>query len=61
MQLIAFPLRQLLAAMHYNENASREHAQTAQGTLRYRVTYPKYKKGDYVVRKILTKSTYGTI
>ena len=48
-----------LAALHFNENSSRSQAVTKQGTRRYDVVYPKYKKGGYVVKKILENATYG--
>ena len=48
-----------LAALHFNENANRNQAVTKQGTKRYDVVFPKYKKGGYVVKKILVNATYG--
>ena len=48
-----------LAALHFNENTKRSQAVTKQGTRRYDVVYPKYKKGGYVVKKILENATYG--
>lgn len=32
---------------------------TREGKARYRIVYPKYKKGDHTVRKISVDSTYG--
>ena len=47
---IILPLDRLqLAGLHFNENASCEHATTSDGEARYEVIFPKYKKGDYVV------------
>ena len=48
-----------LAALHFNENSRRSQAVTKQGTKRYDKVYPKYKKGGYVVKKILENATYG--
>lgn len=50
-----------LAALHFNENSGRAQAVTKQGSKRYDVTFPKYKKGGYVVRKVLVNATYGKI
>uniref|UniRef100_A0AAV2KFE2 Uncharacterized protein n=1 Tax=Knipowitschia caucasica TaxID=637954 RepID=A0AAV2KFE2_KNICA len=46
-----------ISALHYNENATRTHARTAAGELRYSIVYPKYKHGDYTVRALKTKFT----
>ena len=51
--------RLLLAAMHYNENSGRNQQQNKQGELRYAITISKYKKGGYIVRRILGKGTYN--
>uniref|UniRef100_A0A672J972 Uncharacterized protein n=1 Tax=Salarias fasciatus TaxID=181472 RepID=A0A672J972_SALFA len=48
-----------VAALHYNENATRSHASTATGELRYAVVYPKYTHGDYTVRALKTNPTSG--
>ena len=53
--------RNLLAAMHYNENAQREQAVTKDGKARHSVHFPKYKKGGYIVRKLVNKTTYGYV
>ncbi|KAJ4946270.1 hypothetical protein JOQ06_023938 [Pogonophryne albipinna] len=41
-----------LAAMHYNENAGRPQAETKEGKLRFKIRYPKFKKGGYTVCKV---------
>ena len=51
--------RLLLAAMHYSENSGRNQQQNKQGELQYAITFPKYKKGGYIVRSILGKGTYN--
>ncbi|XP_064636950.1 uncharacterized protein LOC135493502 [Lineus longissimus] len=53
--------RVYLAALHYNENAGRAKATTNDGAARYNVAYPKYKKGSYTVKKILTNCTYDYV
>ncbi len=50
--------RLLLAALHYNENRHRSQATTRDGTLRYAIKFPKFKKGGYCVRKVKCESTY---
>ena len=51
--------RLLTAALHFNENASREQARNREGSLEYKIVFPKYKKGGFIVRKITTDCTYG--
>jgi solute carrier family 8 (sodium/calcium exchanger) len=53
--------RLLLAALHYNENAGRKQAVNRDGKLEYQILYPKYKKGDHIVRGIKVASTYNYI
>ena len=48
-----------MAAIHYNHNSSRKQAVTKVGQRRFSVSFPKYKKGGHIVRKIKTSSTYG--
>ena len=50
-----------LAALHYNENSKRGQAKTKTGDKRYAVHFPKYKKGGYIVRKLLAECTYGEL
>ena len=46
--------------MHYNENSSRKHATTADGKLRWAISYPKAFKGEKAVaRPLKEKPTYG--
>ena len=45
--------------MHYNENGSKRQARTKTGEACYTILFPKYKKGGYIVRKIMEDSTYG--
>lgn len=48
-----------LASLHFSENASRDQATTKEGEVQYNVMFPKYKKGDYVVREVTVDPTYG--
>ena len=48
-----------LAALHFNENTQRTQAVTKEGKARYIIVFPKYKRGEYTVRKIFVDSTYG--
>ncbi|XP_078025281.1 uncharacterized protein LOC144463759 [Epinephelus lanceolatus] len=50
-----------LTAMHCNENATREYSSTTAGELRYSITYPKYKHGDFMVRQLKSRPTAGYI
>ena len=56
-----FTYRFKFAAFHFNENANRPQAVvTKEGDECYDIVYPKYKKGGYIVRKVLaSKPTYG--
>ena len=51
--------RLITAALHFNENAGREQAVNREGNLEYKIVFPKYKKGGFIVRKITTDCTYG--
>ena len=53
--------RLTLAAMHYNENSGRSQQRNKQGALQYAIAFPKYKKGGYIVRKILSNCTYNYV
>ena len=53
--------RLLLAALHYNENSDRLLAVTKDGRPCYTIRFPKFKKGEYSVRKEKTAATYGII
>ncbi|KAL3873816.1 hypothetical protein ACJMK2_028655 [Sinanodonta woodiana] len=47
-----------LAALHFNENANRPQAMTNSGTSRYQISFPKYKKGGYIVKEVKEDCTY---
>ena len=59
--VISFPLifRLKLAALHFNENANGPQAVTKEGDECYNIVFPKYKKGGYIVKKVLVKPTYS--
>ncbi|CAH1242289.1 Hypp6543 [Branchiostoma lanceolatum] len=42
----------ILAVLHFNENLKRQVHNTKDGRAYYRVTYPKYKLGEEVVKKV---------
>ena len=48
-----------LAALHYNWNADRGAAHTADGQMQYCVRYPRFLKGGYNVRPVKEKPSYG--
>lgn len=52
-------LRLMIAALHFNENSSRPSATTKEGDLQYKISFPKFKHGDYSVRKKSVDPTYG--
>ena len=47
--------------LHYNENNGRARAETKAGEKKYSISYPKYKAGGYIVRKITEKCTHGKL
>ena len=51
--------RLILAALHYNNNSSKQQAVMKAGEEQYSILFPKYKKGGYIVRKVMKESSYG--
>jgi len=49
--------RSYLAALHHNENANRLQAVNQDGSLQYRVVFPKAKKGGHTVQEVKTVYT----
>ena len=47
--------------LHYNENCGRRQAKNLQGRPLFKIFFPKYKNGGYIVRKVLSKPTYKYI
>lgn len=58
---IGMECRVKVAALHYNENAGRDQHVTSSGSKAFQIRYPKYKKGGYIVRKVLKCKTYNYI
>ncbi|KAK3743480.1 hypothetical protein QZH41_013093, partial [Actinostola sp. cb2023] len=53
--------RHILASLHFNENIHRETETTNDGVQYIRVTYPKFKFGEEVVREVSIPPTYGYV
>ena len=48
-----------LAALHYNENSAKKKSKTKSGTLKYKLVYPKAKKGEEAaVKPTKNEATY---
>ena len=45
--------------MHFNENANCKQTTTKQGEGQYKIVFPKFKKGGYIVRWVVEKPSYG--
>ena len=48
-----------LASLYYNENKGGKCTATREGTERLSIHFLKYKKGGYIVRKIVENTTFG--
>jgi len=48
-----------LAALHYNYNCGKNQAKNKKGEEQYSILFPKYKKGGYIVRRVMENSSYG--
>ena len=55
---LKFHFRHVLACLHYNENLKRMTKKTKQGKIYTKVSYPKYKLVDEVVRDVTVQPTY---
>ncbi|XP_021351639.1 uncharacterized protein LOC110449235 [Mizuhopecten yessoensis] len=53
--------RLCLAALHFNANTSRQQATLEDGTARYRIAFPKGRKGDAVPKEIKVKQNFDYI
>lgn len=58
---IGMKTRLYLAAMHYNENNMRQPQRNRKGQVEYNIAFPKYKKGKFTVKTLMTKPTYNYI
>ena len=54
----SFYFRHTLAILHFNENLQRETRTTPDEKPYFKVTYPKFKYGEEVVREIPVPPTY---
>ena len=52
-------IRHILASPHFNENVQRQTKISDDGEECLKVTYPKFKLGDEVVREVTVPPTYG--
>jgi hypothetical protein len=50
--MIYYVFRLFLAALHFSENSTRTQAVTMDGTRQYRISYPKGRKGEGVVKEM---------
>ncbi|XP_026128189.1 uncharacterized protein LOC113108962 isoform X2 [Carassius auratus] len=53
--------RLYLAAMHYNENADRPQAETEEGVPRFKMYFPKGRKGECIAKPEKTQLTFGYV
>lgn len=58
---LEFVFRHILASLHFNENLHRDTQVTRDGKKYFRITYPKFKLGEEVVREVATPPTYGKL
>ena len=49
----------MIAALHFNENSARPSARTNEGDVQYKISFSKFKRGKYTVRKKSVEATYG--
>lgn len=50
-----------VAAMHYNENALRQQARRKDGALKWKIKYPKVKKGEATIYPFRGAQTYSKL
>ena len=48
----------MLTGLHFNEVSDTKQAVTKSGESQYRIEYPKYKDGAYIVKKVKEKATF---
>lgn len=53
--------RHILASLHFNENVKRKKLTSENGEEYYKVTYPKFKLGEEVVREVDVPPTYDYV
>ena len=54
-----FFFRHILASLHFNENVQRKTQTTSEGEEYYKVTCPKFKLSEEVVREVAVPPSYG--
>ena len=59
--LFVLHCRHILASLHFNENVKRQKLTSEDGQEYYKVTYPKFKLGEEVVREVEVPPTYGEL
>ena len=57
--MILFLQRLLIAVLHSNENTERPQAKTKTGEARWRISYPKARHGEAVVKEVKTPITFS--
>ena len=50
-----------MASLHFNENVKRQTKISDDGEEYLKVTYPKFKLGEEVVREVTVPPTYGML
>ncbi|XP_064651590.1 uncharacterized protein LOC135502570 [Lineus longissimus] len=50
-----------LAGLHFNENSGRDQAKLKNGEEQFNISFPKFKKGDFSVKRVLTKCTFNYV
>nr|XP_018672517.2 uncharacterized protein LOC108950844 [Ciona intestinalis] len=53
--------RHFLAALHYNENCGRKFLKRNDGSSVVKYYFPKYKKGEFFVRRQKEEATFGYV
>lgn len=48
-----------LAALHFNENSSRQQSMTKDGNKQYAVSYPKGRGGEGVAKEVKVDQTFS--
>ena len=56
---MCLPHRHILAAVHFNFNLQRECRKKADDTEQIKITYPKFKNGEAVVRNVRVSQNFG--
>ena len=57
--VVVYNSRHALATLHFNENLQRKPQTSKDEKVYFKVSYPKYKLGEEVVRHISLTPTYG--